>query len=725
MSVRVVMSDLFSGSYSDLDGNVKNRVLDFVVKLQERPDMPGLDVKTPTGVSDSRIKTARVNDFWRAVLIELPESSGYVLVAVKPHDDAYTFAGRLRFGVNEVTGALEVVDQASLNEAITRVETTDTAAESPAPILKGLRARDLRPFGIDEEVAERLVAITDENQLLTVAEELPGLQANAVLDLAAGHDADTVWTNLVAEQERDIDTSDVMRALDRPLSRLTFTDGRDAEELRAVLEGSFKAWRVWLHPLQRKLAYHDGWRGPYRVTGGAGTGKTVTAIHRARHLAKRLEQQGDDSKVLFTTFTKNLAQNIESQLKELAGPDILKRVDVLNIDALAQRILTTGKDSGARPRPRGDSDSPITEAWNTARAHAAEHWDIDFLQAEWSEVVLAQGIEKRSTYLRASRSGRGKRVSRPQRADLWSVFERFTQLLTAQELMTFTQVAAQAASVAGQLALGGDDIHDSSSRRLELPRYRHAIIDEAQDLHPAHWRLVRALIPDGNDDLFIVGDAHQRIYGKQVVLSRLGIETRGRSRRLTVNYRTSRQILNWSLRVAYGQSVDDLDGQGESLAGARSEFDGPEPEPCGFDSSADEKSALLDKLRAWSEADIPWSQMAVVARTRSLVGELSEAVSDSGIPVATVEAGTDENTLGEQVRVMTMHRAKGLEYRAVALVGVGSKELPPRTVRQLEGEESEAARARERNLLYVCGSRAREQLYVSWVGEPSELISGV
>lgn len=722
MSARVVMSDLFGRSYSDLDGSIKNRVLDFVVKLQERPDMPGLDVKTPAGVADERIKTARVNDFWRAVLIELPESNGYVLVAVKPHDDAYTFAGRLRFGVNEVTGALEVVDEAALGEAVTRAATTATLDDSRAPLLGGLRARDLRPFGIAEDIAEQLVAITDEDRLLAVADELPAIQSDAVLDLVSGRSPDEVWADLVASEQHDVDTGDVIGALDRPVSRLSFTDGRDVEELRAVLEGDFKAWRVWLHPLQRRLAYHDGWRGPFRVTGGAGTGKTVTAIHRARHLADRLDREGSDAKVLFTTFTKNLAHNIETQLVELAGPDVLKRVEIVNVDALAQRVLTTGNESGARQRLRSDTDTAVAGAWESARAHGSEQWDVGFLQAEWTQVVLAQGIEDRTGYLRASRSGRGRRLSRPQRADLWGIFERFTQLLNAQDLTTFTQAAARAAGIAEQLSARAETEDGNGTRGATLPRYRHAVVDEAQDLHPAHWRLLAALVPTADDNLFIVGDAHQRIYGRPVVLSRFGIETRGRSRRLTVNYRTSQQILAWSMRVAYGQAADDLEGGGESLAGARSEFDGPSPESASFPTEGQERTALAAKLRSWSEAGIAWSQMAVFARARAQVDELNEHLPDSGIPVAKVEANTDEGALGERVRVMTMHRAKGLEYRAVAVASAGLKELPPWAVRQLEGDELDAAWARERSLLYVAGSRARERLYVSWHGAPSELL---
>lgn len=713
MSSRVVMSDLFGRSYSELDGSLKHRVLDFIVKLQERPDAPGLDLKRPAGVADPRVMTARVTDFWRAVLIELPESHGFILVAVKPHDDAYTYATRLRFGVNEVTGALELVDQATLDEAVTRASAEQLRRPTAEPILRGVRSRDLVRFGVAKEIAKQLAEVTDQDQFLAIATALPAVQGNAVADLAAGRSPDDVWADLVQVAVPDVDASDIEGALDRPLSRLTFTDGRNVDELRAVLEGDFKAWRVWLHPLQRTLAYHDGWRGPFRVTGGAGTGKTVTAVHRAKHLARRLNQDAPDVKVLVTTFTKNLAHAIETQLVELAGTAVRSRADVLNIDALTQRILARHKHGDRRTKLCSDDAPEITAAWDAARVVTAQPWQVDFLQSEWSQVVLAQGISDRDGYLRASRSGRGRRLSRPQRAELWNVFERFTQLLTAQNLMTFTQAASQAAAAAMTIGAG----------ELGAVRYRHAIIDEAQDLHPAHWRLLRAVVSPGEDDLFIVGDAHQRIYGREVVLSRLGIETRGRSRRLTVNYRTSREILRWSLGITHDQAVDDLEGEEETLAGARSEFRGPEPLARSFQTGAQEKAALASILREWHKDGISWSQMAVMARQRRLVDDLVATLDHMSVPAAKVEASTEEDALGDEVRVMTMHRAKGLEFRAVAVVGASNKDLPPPAIKQLEGEERDMAWRRERNLLYVSSSRARERLYVSWVGKPSELMA--
>jgi hypothetical protein len=709
VSASIVLSDLFGRSYNDLDGSLKSRVMDFVVKLQRDPTATGLDLKQPAGVLDRRVRTARVNDSWRAVLLALPDSAGYILVAVKPHDDAYTYANSLVASVNEVTGALEILNADRLGVELQRVG----SAEKPttAKLLSTVRKRDLLRLGVQGDVADRLLAITDEDALLALADALPRSQSDAVLDLYSGLSPDEVWASLVADEPVGaVDTADLTAALARPLSRLSFTDlaGEDGvEELRAVLEGSLAAWRVWLHPLQRRLATHDGWNGPYRVTGGAGTGKTVTALHRARHLARR----GDGS-VLLTTFTRNLAETLRAQLVQLAGPTTAASVDVYNLDALALRVLRSsdaGRGLDERTHPVSDSDPDVEQLWAAARRSADAEWTLGFLQDEWSHVVLANQVTTEAEYLAVSRSGRGQRLSRPQRAHLWRVFERFGQLLRAQGLVTFTQLVSDAASL----------LTSDESVRASLG-YTYAVIDEAQDLHPAHWRMLRALIPQRQDDLFIVGDAHQRIYGRPIPLSRFGIETRGRSRRLTVNYRTSRQILRWSLRVV-DPEADDLDGAVESLAGARSLFDGPEPTRRGYTTTVQENAALVEQVRGWMTEGLGAGEIAVFVRERRMVSDVMRAFVDAGIPAAE-GASREDRSDRDVVRVMTMHRAKGLEFRAVALPRMGAAEFPPPYVRGLAEDDARAAERIERNLLYVAGSRARERLWISWTARPSPLL---
>jgi len=701
VTVRIILSDLFQKTQADVDGSVKGKVLDFVVKLQQNPAAPGLRLKTPQGVEDSRIKVGRVNDFWRAVVIELPNGTGYVLAAVKPHDLAYDYAAGLRFGVNEVTGALEVVDQVATMQAMARGAEL-VQADAP-PILGGVRANHLVAVGVAADVAERLVTITDEDLFFELVDTLPRAQGDAVLDLASGRTPEEVWADFIDhEPETEIDTEDVEAALQRPISRFSFVPMENTEEFQAAFAGSFESWRVWLHPLQRRLAEHVGWNGPFRVTGGAGTGKTVTAVHRAHHLAARLDEQGapETERVLVTTFTRNLARAIQAMLVKVGGKALLDRVDVVNVDALAQRTVRASGADGGR-RLLGDTAPEVQECWELAcTGDVAELCDVDFLQAEWRDVVLAQGLTARDDYLHAPRSGRGRRLSRPQRAVVWQGIERFMQLMDSGGLLTFTQVADRAAHAAS-------------------PAYAFGVVDEAQDLHPAHWRLIRAVVPPGQDDLFIAGDSHQRIYGHPVVLSRCGIETRGRSRRLTVNYRTSRQILRWCLAVAAGEAVDDLEGDQETLAGARSMFDGPEPEQSAFSTATDEAAAVAGRVASWREEGLAWAEIAVIAREGRLLDPLVKSLRHRSIPTVRADANRDEDALGDRVRLMTMHRAKGLEFRAVALVAVGSQHLPAPYVSHLGDEPRELELAKERSLLYVAGSRARERLWVSWTRSPS------
>lgn len=416
--------------------------------------------------------------------------------------------------------------------------------------------------------------------------------------------------------------------------------------------------------------------------------------------------------MLLTTFTRNLAETLRAQLVQLAGPSTAASVDVLNLDALALRVLRSsdvGRGLVDRARPVSDSDPQAEPLWAAARRPADGDWTPSFLQDEWSHVVLANQITTQADYLAVSRSGRGQRLSRPQRAALWRVFERFGQLMRAQGLMTFTQLVSEAA-----LLLAADE-----TVRASLG-YTHAVIDEAQDLHPAHWRLLRALIPAGRDDLFIVGDAHQRIYGRPLPLSRYGIQTRGRSRRLTVNYRTSRQILRWSLR-AVDSETDDLDGAAESLAGARSLFDGPVPTLSGYPSTVQESSALVEQISGWVDEGLGAGEIAVFVRERRMVADVVRALEDAGLPAAEV-ASREDRSDRDVVRVMTMHRAKGLEFRAVALLRMGAAEFPPPYLRTLAEDDAQSAERTERNLLYVAGSRARERLWISWTAQPSPLL---
>ncbi|WIM87434.1 3'-5' exonuclease [Candidatus Mycobacterium wuenschmannii] len=720
MKTKVEIHDLFQNSYDELDGSIKSRVLNFIMKLQQDSEATGLDFKQPKGAASKHVRTARVTDNYRAVLVNAgsdDDSGRLYLVAVKKHDDAYKFAETLTLQVNEKTGAAELYDPIALGHAMDHARAGIDSSGGARPLMPTTVSQaDLERFGVAPDVAAELKQITTEDALQKLVEALPGSQGNAVLDLAFGKDPQDVWNDLVIEDPGPIDVDDFEAALKRPLSRLSFTavEGDNEEELQAVLEGEFAKWRVWLHPLQRKLATHEGWNGPFRVTGGAGTGKTVTAIHRARFLGRRLDESGADAKVkvLFTTFTRNLAQTIEGQLIQLAGPSVTDRVYVVNLDSLA-RTVVAATDAGRKfvNSSKVIPDYQLEPLWRTAAQAAKGDWDPGFLGDEWSQVVLGNGIVDEAAYLRIARSGRSQRLSRPQRADVWLAIEQFQLLMRAQGQTTFTELASRAAMVL-----------ESDPGLRDQFGYLHAVIDEAQDLHPAHWKLLRALVPAGTDDLFIVGDAHQRIYGKAAPLSRFGIETRGRARRLTVNYRTSREILRWCLQIA-DADADDLDTSSDTLAGARSVFHGPEPESFGFKSKSDEDKGIVSKIEQWVLDGYSRSDIAVFTYERNDVREICESLEAAGIDTGVVNESTKEERLGDVVRVMTMHRAKGLEYRGVAMARLGSKSFPPHFVQQKHGDEKDQEEKRLLRVLYVAGSRARERLALFWTGELSPLLN--
>ncbi|MET9199596.1 UvrD-helicase domain-containing protein [Gordonia sp. NPDC003585] len=712
MTRYVQMHEMFQESYDKLDGSIKGKVLNFMVKLQQDPDATGLDFKKPKGAANKHIRTARVNDNYRAVLVDPGKDSALFLISVMTHDDAYDFAGKVTLQVNTKTGAAELFDRRALQEAVDQAPTS--TSDSDVPFMPAaVKPIDLERFGVEPELAEKLTEVVGEKAFLAIAEALPNTQASAVLDMAFGKSPDEVWNSYAIDEPGPIDPDDIQKAFTRPISQLNFTAaaGDNEAELRAVLEGDFAKWRVWLHPLQRKLADHDGWNGPFRVTGGAGTGKTVTALHRARHLARRLDQEKSAAKVLLTTYTRNLVRAIEAQLIELAGKEITQRVEVLNVDSLARKVVAstdTGRALVSSSSLVPDGDQRVVQLWKVAAQQSDHHWEPTFLAEEWSMVVLGNSIENEAAYLRVARSGRAQRLSRPQRADVWKVIEHFQRLMRADSLITFTELAARAAS-----ALGADP------KLRDKFDYRFAIVDEAQDLHPAHWKMVRALVAPATDDLFIVGDAHQRIYGRPTPLSRYGIETRGRSRRLTINYRTSREILQWTLQVA-DPDVDDLDVESESLQGSRSVFGGPAPETAGFDSVEHENAGIATFIKRWEEQGLRAADIAVFTYEKRHVADIVQSLAAEGINAAAVGSNTAEEKLGDVVRVMTMHRAKGLEYRGVVLARLGENEFPPAYIASKTGDDLERELKKLRSVLYVAGSRARERMAICWTGSQSD-----
>ncbi|WP_424185359.1 3'-5' exonuclease [Actinokineospora sp. G85] len=698
----------------DVDGSLKAKAWDFVRKLSADSDLAGLDLKIPQGVVDRRVRTARVDLNFRAVLFDMSAGGEnyYLLAAIKPHDDAYRLAESLELRVNPVNGIAEVLRHREVDQVLSAPR---PVVVDDRPLLLPYSEAELTGLGILPEVAKTAVTLRDEDDLQELCTPLPEWQADVLIHLAFGGDIDTARRTYARVEPGD----DFSTALRHPASRMQFvvvTDEND-DELRAMLEGDFRLWRTFLHPEQRTIAYKEQVNGPFRLSGGAGTGKTVVAIHRASYLATSPSRP----RVLLTTFTKTLAGQLEVDLAQLAGPGIVSRVGQLQpgtvrvsgVDAVARAVVA--KADGHVPKvvtgPEEDRYwEGVVEALPDLTAVEADLLTPAFLAAEYRTVVLAQELTDRQAYLKAPRRGRGVRLNWLQRSRVWDAVEGFRRALAAEGRTTFADVAARAAAILAEPAM-----------RSKVETFDHVVVDEGQDLNASHWLMLRRLVPEGNNDLFICEDSHQRIYGERLTLGQLGIRIVGRARRLTLNYRTTRQNLRFALSLLTGEAVVDLSGEGESVLGYRSRLSGEEPQPRGFRTEAEEIRHIVDTVRGWltEGAAVSPASLAVLVRTNRERDEVARIMRSGGIPVETLTADTQS----DGVRVATMHRAKGMEFARVVVAGVSDTRVPdPVAMRSTRQEDRADIEQRERLLLYVACTRARDQLHVTWSGKPSRFL---
>jgi superfamily I DNA/RNA helicase len=499
------------------------------------------------------------------------------------------------------------------------------------------------------------------------------------------------------------DTNDLAAALERPGAAERFRVVEGSEELVQALSGSFDDWQVFLHPLQRQAAYETRFSGPARVSGGAGTGKTVVLLHRIKALLERPGQQFPP-RILLTTFTPHLESDLQRLLARLVGDDRAAVVEIATIDALA-RSLHDRMDGSPVARLTADGERRL---WQ----QIVNELDVDrsptFLRNEYRHVLLARGVRSLDGYLATTRAGRGVALGPDARRALWPAFETFEARTRGVARPSTLQLTEEVAALLEQ-----------SPANL----YDHVLVDEAQDLHAAQWRLLRALVPKGPDDLFIAGDAMQRIYGDTVSLRSIGIETRGRSLRLKRNYRSTHEIIGWALGVVRDSVAIDLDDLGTDLSGYHSVRQGPAPEVYPSRDRADELDSIELAVRGWLELGYRPDAIAVAARTAGEVDEIVTALQRRRLPVAKLGR---RGRVEELVNVATMERLKGLEYPCVAVTGLSGDRIPaPGSVCPETEDRSQHLTdlQTERSLVYVAASRARDELALTWYGSPAELVN--
>lgn len=749
-------SIIMSKPASKLEPAIKKKAYAFLEKLTEDDTAPGLHIEKITNSADPRVRTGRVDLSYRAVLFRVPQGQSvvYVFHGIWPHDEAIDVAKRTVLKPNPVNGISEIVTLPApavdtprfALQAIHEPEQLplapapgQTPAPTPAPtqvptparrpLLVGLGiSRDdlVVELGIDEALADAVLTAPDEDALLALAAAAVEWQGLALLELAAGHSVPQVKEAfslaLAPAAQEATEDERLIQGLQHPAAQISFAWIENNDELRRVIEGGdFGAWRVFLHPEQRKYVERS-YQGPFRLSGGAGTGKTVVLLHRAHHLAT----VNPGARVVVTTFTTNLAEQMRTDLARL-DPDLTftdtlggSGVRVIGIDALANAVLKRAGEHIAADAEAvlGVATPAVTgrtpnSAWQTAIDDAGAALpdalrSDSFFAAEYAAVVLPNLITDRQAYFKVRRPGRGVALDRAKRAAVWDVIESYRARARIDGTVDFTEAATLAA------------VHCRRTGPATGFLANHVLVDEGQDLSPAHWQLLRALVAEGPNDLFIAEDSHQRIYGQRLVLSSYGIRIVGRSQRLTLNYRTTAQNLAWAVRVLQGGQFVDLEEGAEQSSDYRSARSGPRPHPYPCANLSAELDNAAQLVRAWLDAGTTPETIAILVRTSYQRDRVVAALGERGVPVRAVDRAAIKP--GQPV-VLTMHRAKGTEFSRVLLFGVSEGAIPGPLREQTYSTDAAAeALLRERSLLYVAATRARDELAVSWSGQASEFL---
>lgn len=681
------IADTFTDSLSRLTSDEQKITKTTAFDLQVNP--------TGTGHGFHRLEKSRDKNFWSVKvnsgirLIVHKTQNSILLCYVDHHDKAYDWAERRKLEVHPKTGAAQVVEvRETITEILVPVYKPTEVESTRKPLLfSNTPDEELLSYGVPDEWLSD-VKKADEDSLLLLADRLPAEAAEALLELATG-----------GKPRINVPTTTLTNPFDHPDAQRRFRVMGNVDELKAALEYPWEKWTVFLHPEQREWV-NRSYSGPARVSGSAGTGKTIVALHRAVTLAKA----HPEARILLTTYSDTLAHALQTKLRRLIGnePKLGDRIDVYSINSLGIRLA---KMYGIQTSIATESDikACIQDASNQIATHKfTQH----FLYSEWDQIVEAWQLTTWEDYRDVTRLGRKTRLPETQRTVLWSIFEIVRSQLVKKKLTTFARLFTELAVSIGT--------------NKKIP-FDFAVIDEAQDISISHLRFLASLGAGRPDSLFFAGDLGQRIFQQPFSWKALGVDIRGRSRTLRINYRTSHQIRQQADRLL-GPITSDIDGNAEDRTDTISVFNGPEPSIRTYESNLAEINAVAKWITDHSSNGLLPQEFGVFVRSDAQIERAKSAVMHAGLKFKVLDDHVE--TASGYVSISTMHLAKGLEFRAVVVMACDDEVLPLEERIQAIGDDADLQEVydTERHLLYVACTRARDFLSVSGVDPSSEFL---
>lgn len=680
------ISDTFTASLARLTNEEQKLVKTTVFDLQMNPASPGMQFHRIDQSRDSNFWSVRVGSDIR-VIVHKTQSS-FLVCYVAHHDKAYDWAERRKIENHPNTGAAQIVEVRELVKEIFIPKVVEVVAAKPIKrLFENILESELLSYGIPPEWLNDVKAAT-EDSLFDLTGHLPQEASEALLELATGGKPNK--PTAIPASEKPFEHPDAQRR---------FSLISTPDDLKKALEAPWDKWTVFLHPDQKKLV-EQNYNGPFRVSGSAGTGKTIVALHRSYHLVK----SSSETRVLLTTFSETLANALNVRLKKLlvSNPLLGDRIDVCAFDEVATRLYSRLKDK--------KTIAPHNKVVELIETHRKDFQELKittaYLISEWRDIIDAWEVKTWDEYRDAKRLGRRKRLSEPQRKLIWDLFVTVKKSLEKENMVTLDEA-----------------FNDLSHKLKEYKNrpYTNVIVDEAQDISVCQLRLISALGCNDANGLFFAGDLGQRIFQQPFSWKSLGVEVRGRSKTLKVNYRTSHQIRS-SADALLPQEISDVDHNIENRTSTISVFDGVKPEILEFESKDLESQSVSKKLQGFTSTNIRPEEIGIFVRSDNEIPRAEDSIKKAGLE--SYRLSTHMNTQYGKVSVGTMHLAKGLEFKAVVVMACDDEVIPNQE--RLAGASDEADLEEiyqtERHLLYVACTRARDHLVVTGVTPASEFL---
>ena len=710
--MQFILANTFQDSLAKLQPGEQQAAKIATLELQMNPAHPGLQMHKLDRARDRNFWSARVNDDLRLILHRMEASMVFCYVA--HHDAAYQWAERRKLTIHPVTGAMQVVNlQETVQEIVVpryvpEEETPVQRAPKPLPFLAGASDAQLLSYGVPIDWLKP-VRQANEDTILEIVEQLPDEAREAVLLLATGtHPAAAPVAAVSSSEASELTSQQTAAAFAHPDAQRRFRSVANIEELKAALEAPWEKWAIFLHPAQKTIVERD-FSGPARVTGSAGTGKTIVALHRAVRLAETYPS----SRVLLTTFNEVLVRALEKKLRLLIAsrPRLAEQIEVLAFESVARRLYESNLAPLYGPVKIASKATIESLLLETMRERLAAKLPLGiperFVIAEWHQVIDAAQLRTWEAYRDHTRAGRRSRLREPQRAALWSVFERVFAALEVRREMT---VAEMFVRLADHYRKGG------------APPFDFAVVDEAQDVSQAELQCFAALGGNRPNAIFFAGDTAQRIFQTPFSWKANGVEIRGRSTNLKVNYRTSQEIRERADRLL-DPEITDGDGNAEQRSGTLSVFNGPVPEIRSFAEERAESAAVGEWMNRQLASGTSAGEIILFVRSEAQLSRAEDAAKVIDLPYQYLTASME--TIQDTLIIALMQLAKGLEFRAVAVMACDEDALPdPASIAAAsDPTELQELYMSERQLLYVACTRARDALLVSSAGRASEFIS--